>query len=158
MLLETSTSKVHDIVTSSRSIIDGLIGEAKKNVENGLQKSTECEEILDQILSSFEVVNDSVRDIANSSGEQTSSVREITQAVEQLDGVTKQNSQVVNDSSARTEDLRLQSGKLWNVVEKMQTLVYGHVISEAKVQAIKSEKKVEKKEHHTLDDDFKDVA
>lgn len=107
MLLETSTSKVHDIVTSSRSIIDGLIGEAKKNVENGLQKSTECEETLDQILSSFELVNDSVRDIANSSGEQTSGVREITQAVEQLDGVTKQNSQVVNDSSARTEDLRL---------------------------------------------------
>lgn len=157
-LLETSTSKVHEIVTSSKSIMDGLIGEAKKNVENGLQKSTECEEILDQILSSFEVVNDSVRDIASSSGEQASGVREITQAVQQLDGVTQQNSQVANDSSARAEDLRLQSGKLWNVVEKMQTLVYGHVISEAKIQTTKSEKKSRKIVHNNMKNDFKDVA
>ncbi|MDD0852722.1 methyl-accepting chemotaxis protein [Halobacteriovorax sp. GB3] len=125
-LLEASTKKVREIVEMSSTSMNRIIEEGKERVEIGLQKSEVCNSVLDDLLVSFEEVNRAVSDIASSSQEQSSGVNEITQAVQQLDGVTQQNSEVANDSAQRAEDLRYQSTMLWELVEQMHGLVYGN--------------------------------
>ncbi|EQC49620.1 methyl-accepting chemotaxis protein signaling domain protein [Bacteriovorax sp. BSW11_IV] len=125
-LLDQSTKKVNDIVESSKAKMITIIDQAKQRVESGVSKSVECESILDDVLESFEIVNNSVNEIANSAKEQASGVNEITQAIQEIDNATQQNSIVAGESSVRAEELRGQSNVLSQIVVEMQRIVYGN--------------------------------
>ncbi|CBW26060.1 putative methyl-accepting chemotaxis citrate transducer [Halobacteriovorax marinus SJ] len=125
LLLEDSTQKVSHIVQSSKEQMERILVSAKKNVEDGIEKSSECESILDEVLNSFEVVDQSVTEIARSSGEQAQGVHEITQAIQEIDTATQQNSEVAGQSSVRAEELRAQSDILSNIVLDMEEIVHG---------------------------------
>lgn len=126
VLLDDSTKKVKSIVDSSKENMNRILAHAKKNVETGISKSTECEEILEEVLKSFEIVNDSIKEIAMSSNEQASGVQEITSAIQQIDNATQQNAVVAGNSSVKAEDLKLQSDSLMTIVQDMETIVYGN--------------------------------
>ncbi len=132
VLLDESTSKVKQIVDSSKAQMEKILEGAKSNVENGIRKSTECEDILDEVLKSFEIVNDTVKEIASSANEQAAGVQEITQAIQEIDTATQQNSIVAGESSVRAEDLKLQSDNLSMIVRDMEIIVYGDSSTNAK--------------------------
>ncbi len=124
-LLESSTLKVQSIVESSKDKMSRVLDEANRNVEIGMTKSTQCEEILNQVLASFEQVNNSVKEIATSSKEQSIGVGEISKAVQEINSATQQNSQVAQDSSARAIELKSESDRLGDIVGDMEIIVYG---------------------------------
>lgn len=124
-LLESSTRKVQNIVESSKEKMAKVLDEANRNVEVGMSKSVECEDILNQVLASFEQVNNSVKDIASSAKEQSVGVSEISRAVQEINSATQQNSQVAQDSSARAVELKSESDNLGDIVLDMEYIVYG---------------------------------
>ncbi len=125
LLLEDSTQKVSNIVQSSKEQMEKILVSAKKNVEDGIEKSGECEAILDEVLNSFQIVDQSVTEIATSAGEQAQGVHEITQAIQEIDTATQQNSDVASESSTRAEELRNQSDILSTIVLDMEEIVHG---------------------------------
>lgn len=127
LLLDESTKKVTHIVQSSKENMTRILSQAKENVEYGIKKSNECEDILEEVLKSFEIVNESVKEIALSSKEQASGVQEITSAIQEIDNATQQNAVVAGNSSVKAEDLKLQSDNLMNIVSDMEIIVYGKI-------------------------------
>lgn len=161
-LLEESTQTVNNIVQNSKAQMSQVLEAAKKNVENGVSKSIECEEILDEVLNSFEVVNSSVNEIANSSSEQATGVQQVTQAIHEIDSATQLNSSVASESSVRAEELKLQSHTLSGIVVEMEKIVYGEGLKASKVDSIDTPpsskpqlKIVEKKNKVPSSDDFR---
>ncbi|GEM_PF-388921 len=140
VLLDDSTHKVSNIVKSSKEHMEKILVSAKKNVEDGIHKSGECESILDDVLNSFEIVDQSVTEIARSAGEQAQGVHEITQAIQEIDSATQQNSDVASESSIRAEDLKNQSDSLSTIVLDMEGIVHGSHSNKEKVVAKKKVK------------------
>ncbi len=124
-LLENSTHKVQSIVQSSKEKMARVLDEANRNVDVGMNKSLECDEILNEVLKSFDMVNNSVKEIASSAKEQSAGVNEISMAVQEINSATQQNSKVASDSSSRAEELKLESDNLGVIVGEMESLVYG---------------------------------
>lgn len=153
ILLDDSTQKVSNIVKDSKEQMERILVSAKKNVEEGIHKSSECETILDDVLNSFEIVDQSVIEIARSSGEQAQGVHEITQAIQEIDTATQQNSDVASQSSNRAEELKAQSDTLSTIVLDMEEIVHGvrehrtKPITKKKVKKAKPELKLVKKEN-----------
>lgn len=126
MLLDDSTKKVQDIVASSGQKMEKIVNQAKSDVELGVKKSIECEEILDEVLKGFETVDLSVREVASSAQEQSAGVSQINQAIQEIDNATQQTSLVAGDSSTRSEEVRTESDNLFEIVKEMEIVVFGN--------------------------------
>jgi len=124
-LLGESTVQVKEIVSKSKSSITGIIEQGKVRVDDGLTRITECDEILTQILDSFNKVNIAVKEIASSSSEQSTGVEEIKNAIQELNTVMQQNSGISLESSKIANELEDNSHKLSQLVEDMDTMVKG---------------------------------
>lgn len=124
-LLSQSISKVHDTVNNSKSTMEIIIKEGKESVDEGLKEITTCDSTLAEILTSFQKVNASVQEIATSSTEQSSAVREITNAIQELDAVTQKNTSIAYETSIKADELKGYSGNLSDIVDEVQTLVFG---------------------------------
>jgi methyl-accepting chemotaxis protein len=151
-LLESSTKQVEAIVENSKGKLTAITESGKDKVAQGISRSDECDKILDEILQSFEEVNNAVRDIATSSQEQSAGVSEITNAIQELDGVTQQNSSVAAETARKAEELRIETDHLASLTQQMRELVFGansDSPSEVEIKSSSSRK---------LDDDFEDVA
>lgn len=133
-LLGTSTDQVKDIVSNSKSRIGAIIEQGKVRVDAGLSKIVECDEILTQILDSFNKVNFAVKDIANSASEQSSGVDEIKNAIQELDSVMQQNSGISMESSQIANQLEDNSHKLSHLVEDMYGLVRGQSVEDSSAE------------------------
>lgn len=166
-LLDNSTHKVQSIVNSSKEKMSKVLDEANRNVEVGINKSMECDEILNDVLKSFEMVNNSVKEIASSAKEQSTGVSEIATAVQEINSATQQNSTVASDSSSRAEELKVESDNLGVIVGEMEQIVYGkkrgsvaapRVQVNNVVQFKKTPQRQEKKAENVPDESFFDKA
>ncbi|OUR98725.1 hypothetical protein A9Q84_04745 [Halobacteriovorax marinus] len=133
-LLTSSTHQVKEIVENSKSNIGRIIEQGKVKVDAGLGKIEECDEILSTILESFNEVNSSVKEIANSSTEQSAGVDEIKNAIQELDSVMQQNSRISQESSDIANTLEDNSHKLSHLVTDMYTMVKGKVDSDLEAE------------------------
>jgi methyl-accepting chemotaxis protein len=124
-LLDTSISKVESIVAQSKQKIDTIIKSGELKVNEGVDKSKDCTSVLSQIYDSSENVNRAVQEIASSATEQSTGVREIMLAIQELEAVTQKNSDLANNSSLNADELKAQSYLLTDVVTQMQNLLFG---------------------------------
>jgi uncharacterized phage infection (PIP) family protein YhgE len=69
-----------------------------------------------QIVSSIQRVTDIMGEITAASGEQSSGIEQVNQAIAQMDSVTQQNAALVEEASAAADSLREQASGLVQVV------------------------------------------
>ncbi len=82
-----------------------LIESSIKEVETGMKNSKQTADILTQIISKIETVNDMIDEIANISKEQKDAVDEINAGLTQINNSVQQNSAISQEVATSTRDL-----------------------------------------------------
>ena len=99
-LSQRTTVAAHDIKQ--------LIKASEIRVIDGNQRTQEARERMQKVLDAVEKVNDLLNEVTTASTEQRLGIAQITEAVNQLDGFTQQNSHMVEQVSANTQLMQLQ--------------------------------------------------
>ncbi|MDD4976503.1 MAG: methyl-accepting chemotaxis protein [Bacteriovorax sp.] len=133
-MLDGSIITVEAIVRDSKEKIGKLILNGKEKVETGTRVAHECEEVLNEIVSSVASVSMLISEISTASEEQAQGVREITKAIAQLDQVTMQNSTNSAESANAAGMLSTQAEQLNVLVQALaQTIEGGENLAASKV-------------------------
>ncbi|WEF34407.1 methyl-accepting chemotaxis protein [Pseudoduganella chitinolytica] len=108
-------SEVRNLAQRSASAakeIKQLIGDSVAQVEQGSRLVADAGGTMDAVVASVKRVADIISEIAAASGEQSSGIAQINQAVVQMDGVTQQNAALVEEAAAAAESLQHQADTL----------------------------------------------
>ncbi len=97
--------------------IGALIQSMTSGIEHGTERMTQASETIDEMLRSVERVGAQVRDISTATHEQSQGMGQITQAMEQLDTVTQQNTALAEESAATSHALRDSAASLGRSVD-----------------------------------------
>lgn len=97
--------------------IKDLIGDSVEKVNLGARLVHQAGTTMDEVVSSVKRVTDIIAEITAASGEQSSGIEQINQAITQMDDVTQQNAALVEEAAAATQALRDQAGKLVELVD-----------------------------------------
>lgn len=124
-MLERSTKTVEEVVRNSKEKVSNLISIGKEKVEMGTKIAHECEEVLNEIVTSVAKVSTMISEISSASQEQAQGVQEITKAISQLDQVTQQNAAASSESANAAESLSLQAEELNLVVRSLLQSING---------------------------------
>ncbi len=131
-MLEGSIKTVEGIIRDSKEKIGKLIADGKDKVEMGTRVAHECEEVLNEIVSSVASVSKMVTEISTASQEQAQGVHEITKAIAQLDQATQQNSANSTESANAAGNLSMQAEELNYIVQSLIQTVNGGASSDVK--------------------------
>jgi methyl-accepting chemotaxis protein len=101
--------------------IKGLIQASVERVENGSRLVQQAGTVMGDIVGSVQRVTDVIGEISAATSEQTTGLRQVNEAVAQLDQMTQQNAALVEESAAAAESLADQSRKLTGVVGAFRT-------------------------------------
>jgi methyl-accepting chemotaxis protein len=96
--------------------IKGLIQASVEKVEAGSRLVQQAGSAMGDIVGSVQRVTDVIGEISAATSEQTTGLRQVNEAVAQLDQMTQQNAALVEESAAAAESLADQSRKLTGVV------------------------------------------
>jgi methyl-accepting chemotaxis protein len=101
--------------------IEGAIG----NTAQGVMISDKVAKALNEIVAKARQVDELAAEVAGSSSEQTQNIRQINQAVGQMDKVTQSNAASAEESSAAAEELASQAEVMRQAVHELMLLVGG---------------------------------
>ena len=106
--------------TSAKEIKE-LIEDSVKKVTSGAQLVEESGETLDQIVDSVVKVSDIVKDIADSSQEQSAGISLINTAIAQMDSATQRNSALVEQVTVASESMADRASGMYDTVAFFST-------------------------------------
>ncbi|MBS1962301.1 MAG: methyl-accepting chemotaxis protein [Bdellovibrionales bacterium] len=124
-MLESSIQRVQSIADDTKAKVETLIVTAKSRIEAGTQTANRCASALGEIVDQAGKLTELMGSIAGASGEQAAGVREINQAVSQLDQLTQENAKASSGTAATAERLRGQAGNLLGAVDHLRSTVTG---------------------------------
>ncbi len=124
-MLDGSIKRVMEIVDSAKKKVESLVEMSKQKVDEGKKTAHECGDALDEILQNVSSVNEMVREIASASVEQSTGVKEVTKAMQQLDQTTHQNTSVAQESSSMARKLKSQADDLNSAVQELMEVITG---------------------------------
>jgi len=92
--------------------IKGLIGASVERVERGTRLVADAGRTMAEIVASVQRVTDTIGEISAAAADQSQGIGRINVAIASLDGMTQQNSALVEEGAAATESLRDQATQL----------------------------------------------
>jgi methyl-accepting chemotaxis protein len=98
--------------------IKSLIGDSTGRVDVGVELVGAAGVTIENVVRQAQMVSQLIGTISTASGQQTSGITEVNDAVTQLDAVTQQNAALVEQSAAATESLKDQATRLKEVVSR----------------------------------------
>ncbi|WP_394246602.1 aerotaxis transducer Aer2 [Vibrio profundi] len=101
--------------------IKGLIKDSVEKVDEGSRLVDESGETLNDIVDAVARVSDLIRQIAESSVEQSTGIDEINRAITTMDEMTQQNASLVEETSAASQSLRSEGKELLNLMNFFST-------------------------------------
>jgi methyl-accepting chemotaxis protein len=96
--------------------IKTLIGDSVEKVDTGARLVDQAGVTMSEVVASVKRVTDVIGEISAASGEQSSGIDQINQAITQMDDVTQQNAALVEEAAAAAEALREQARRLVQTV------------------------------------------
>lgn len=124
-MLDSSILRVENIAKETKEKVEMIVNEGKRKVQNGVEVSMECNNILSEIVKNVAKVSDLAKEISVASKEQTQGVHEINKAVGQLEIVTQDNSRLSDESARAADELSNQSINLKNSVQELEAIITG---------------------------------
>ena len=97
--------------------ISALIEESTRRVDHGVGLVKNAGETMKEIMKAVTDVRDIMSEIVSASDEQSRGISQVTQAVHEMDGVTQQNSELVQEASAASASLEDQARRLNEIVQ-----------------------------------------
>ncbi len=93
-----------------------LINDSVDKVDDGTRQVTKAGQTMEEIVNSIHGVTEIMSQISTASLEQTSGIRQVNQAIGQMDDVTQQNAALVEQAAAAAESMSEQAQILSNTV------------------------------------------
>lgn len=124
-LLNESVLKVNKIVNDTKEKVRVLFSASSQKIENGVDVSQRCGDILTNIVEQVERVSLLSNEISQANFEQNKGVQEIKKAMDQLNNVTQMNSSDSEKTSDAASELESQSASLLGVVENLGIFLKG---------------------------------
>jgi len=97
-----------------------LIGDSSSRVEAGSRLVDQAGRTMQEIVDSAGKVRDLVAEIARASQEQSAGIRQVNDAMGQMDHVVQQNASLVEEASAATEAMKAQAAALLELVARFR--------------------------------------
>lgn len=129
LILETSMQKVENTVSNSEVIFNKYVTASNDKVKVGNRIILECEENLNNILIQIKNLNLLVGNISNSTNEQTSSMSEINQAMNQIDHLNKNNNNNARENFKIVQNLESQLGDFSEIIEQLKKTIKGKKVA-----------------------------
>jgi methyl-accepting chemotaxis protein len=96
--------------------IKGLISDSVQNVDAGAELVDEAGRTITDVVTSVKRVSGAIAEIAAATGEQSTGINQVNEAVTELDRVTQQNAQLVDESASASESAKQQAIRLAEAV------------------------------------------
>jgi aerotaxis receptor len=96
--------------------IKNLIGASVEKVESGSRLVDDAGKTMDDIVTQVKCVSDLIVEISAATTRQSNGIAQVGQAVGHLDQITQQNAALVEESSAASESLKDQAGRLASAI------------------------------------------
>jgi methyl-accepting chemotaxis protein len=100
--------------------IRGLITDATGRVDAGSTQVTQAGQVMQDIVTQVQRVNDLIGEISSAATEQSSGIGQINEAVTQMDQVTQQNAALVEQSAAAAQSLKDLAAQLSQAVSQFR--------------------------------------
>ncbi|MBT4790768.1 MAG: hypothetical protein HON90_04290, partial [Halobacteriovoraceae bacterium] len=117
---------VKNIVDNTTARMKRISESGKTKVDQGIVVAKECEVTLDQILQNSGKLDSIIYEIKNASEEQAIGIKEINEAMQQLDLITNQNAQVAMDASKTAGELDNKAKNLSKAISQLMNTVNGN--------------------------------
>ncbi|HCN72732.1 MAG TPA: chemotaxis protein [Pusillimonas sp.] len=101
--------------------VKGLIDNSNARISAGSQQASRAGDTMKEIVESVRRVTDIMNEITTASVEQSTGLSEINQAIGQMDGVTQQNANLVNDLSQTVRTLSAEADNLAEAIAVLNT-------------------------------------
>ena len=124
-LLDNSIQKVESIVNESKQKAQVILTVGQEKIKIGQKTAEDCKVVLEEIYQKSFSVNEMMKSINNASQEQATGVREISQAMNQLNTTIQQNTTASQQCAVSAENLKMQSGILGTLVDQLQSTISG---------------------------------
>lgn len=141
-LLDESIIKVNQIVTTTKSQVERLVGDGKEKIKSGVVRAQDCSTALNQINTAVSSVESLVAEVAHASNEQSQGIEEVNKAMGQIDEVTNQNTIASQSVSGNAAQVMQLSSSIKVTSEKLTQLLTG--TGEIKAQSIEKPKPIAK--------------
>jgi methyl-accepting chemotaxis protein len=100
-----------------------MIGEATKNSSRGVEISGKVSAALNEILGHVRQVDETVREIAMASKEQSAGISQLNLGLGQMDKVTQANASSAEENAAAAEELNAQATSMQQAIGELRRLV-----------------------------------
>lgn len=124
-MLDTSISKVENIVTETKTKVDQLARQGQQKIDTGVSVANRCANVLNDIVKNVDKVSYLAKEISQASREQSHGVIEINKAMGQLDTVTQHNASASGQAANAGEQLSTQAHSLKEAVGHLILTVQG---------------------------------
>lgn len=124
-LLDRSTKQIEDIINESKDNLS-FVTEGERKVSEGRDKAANCQATFSEIVSEMKELIQLTKSISSATEEQSHGVREINQAIAQIDKTTNLNSTLSNDCSESASALHIEVEKTDQVQRELMMFLYGN--------------------------------
>jgi len=125
-LIENSVKQVEEIVHKSKSNLSKSVKSSDESLEKGIGAAKQCDESLRSIVDRITRSNVILDEINRASQEQSSGIKEINEAIQNIDLITKENADLASGTETVVVELESQSRRLGAVAMELEVIVQGH--------------------------------
>ena len=124
-ILSESISTVENIVKESQSSIEKIMVKSKEKIDEGIEVSGKCDTALNSIVEDVKTVASMAQEISTATREQEQGVSQIAEAMNQLQELTHNSSQIADNTLNCSKQLNDESMYLKDVVGTLESEVIG---------------------------------
>ncbi|WP_412469989.1 MULTISPECIES: methyl-accepting chemotaxis protein [unclassified Halobacteriovorax] len=124
-MLSSSVDQVNHIVSESQERITSVVESARSNVTSGTNIAKECEDILENIVTSVAGVSSSIAEISSATQEQSSGISQLQSSISRVDVLSKSNTGIARETSGIAQQLQQQVGSVNGSIVNIQKLILG---------------------------------
>ena len=136
-MLDSSKKTVNDIVQNNKQSITAIMEKGKVALTQGNQTAALCGESLEEIYTNANMLQDMISIVSESSQKQTSGLKEVQLAMNDLDSATQENTVTAEEFAATATELQVQSDELQKLSEDLNNVISGQK-SQSKKQTSES--------------------
>lgn len=124
-MVDNSVHQVELIVKETSETVTKMVKQGKTNVDNGVQIANNCQEAFDGILKSVKEINYMIDEISSAASEQSTGVKNISDAIGQIDQSIHFNSEVASKTADLGTQMLDQANQLEDAHHDLQVEIYG---------------------------------
>lgn len=125
-LIENSVKQVEEIVVKSQKNLEVSVKGSDETLKQGIDTAGQCDEALNSIVGMIKKTNLILDEVNRASKEQSAGIREISEAIQNIDMITKENADLATGTESVVIELESQSKRLGTVAVELEVIVQGH--------------------------------